>query len=152
MHGGGEVRELDAEEAVGGLAVAAARKKASDATKGVCHGDDAGREGEDVQHSSGQTATQDEIHRQEGDDASDQSAEEGDAAAKAEARSGIFDIVVGCLKQSSRSKSDCDRGDSVEEYEIGKALVNADFFCIIGKTSKSDKDSDGDHDAVHMNV
>ena len=152
VNGNRKARELDTEEAIGGLAVAAACKEATNATKGVCNGDAAGSQGKDIKHATGQTGTHNEVDCQEGYNTANESAEEGDAAPEFEACGGIFDIIVGCLKECRRAKADRNGCNAVKENEVGKFFVNANTLCIKGEHEKARKNSNGEHNAVHMHV
>ena len=148
----GKVRELDAKEAIGGSAVAAARKEASDASERVCNGDDAGSEGHDIHNPAGQSASEKEIDAEEEDDTADQAAEEGDATTKTEAGCGVFNIVVGRLEHSGSAEANGDRTDAVKVDEIDELIVDPKLFGIDGQAPKADENTNGDHNAVHMHV
>ena len=117
--------ELHAEEEVGLLTVTAAREEAADAPKAVRYKDRAGDRRYYLIELCLVAAAEDKVEREEYHDTADKSADERDAASKLKAALGIFDIIVGRLKESRREKSERDRCNSVVEDEICKSLLDA---------------------------
>ena len=143
--------EEHAEEGIGGLAVAAARKEAAYSAEGVSDEDRAGDERERVDKTDAEPFAENGVARHKYGDAADKSAEEGNSRAEIEAVCGIFNILVGRLEESRRAEAERDRNDSVVIDEIGELCVDLELLRISVKDGEErDNNADGDHHPVHM--
>ena len=146
----GHTDKLNAENRVGGLAVAATRKKASDPAEGVGDQNTAGQNADNVDQTGLILFAENKVDDQKAYRAPDQTADKRQTAVELKSLRGIFDIIVNALKQRRRQKPDDDRHDGVKGNKIGKAAFDVIAFAERPQHDKTNRDADPDHQPVQV--
>ena len=89
------------------------------------------------------------IRRKERNRAADKSADERKTCRQIE--NSRFDVIVDRLKQCRRAHSDHDRADRIVEKKIDEFFFNSFLFTSVKEHQHRRKNTDGDHNSVHMN-
>lgn len=152
MNGRRKSRELNAEEGIGLLTIAAAREEASKSAERVRDSDAAGRDRKQVNNSAAKLVSRKKVYQKEGSDTTDKTADECHSSGKIEACRRILDIVVYSLEYRRCEESDSDSTDTGKEGEIKEALANAKLLSQESKSYKRAENSDSDHKSVHIHV
>ena len=121
----GKSRELDAQEGIGRLAVAAACEEATESTKCVRDSNTTRCDRKQVNSSAVKLISCDPVYQKEGSNTADEAADEGHALTDMEARLGILDVIIDRLEERGREKSDGYSADTGKEGEIKEALADS---------------------------